>query len=479
MRCPNVWRVRSHSSCEWMECTGMKIFNFVNMYKTVRTFPDHFFLRRSIKYAVGELFLSAFLQVLFDRLASRDLLNLARREGLRKKLKKWEKLLTTIKDVLDDAEDRQYTDKAVKKWLDDLRDLAYDVEDILGEFDTEASRNKLMRENQASASKGKRFLVILDDVWTENYEKWITLVAPFQIGAPGSAIIITTRNEKVSSMVGTIKAYALSLLSNDDCLPIFTLHALGTRDFNAHPNLKDAGEEIVRKCKGLPLAAKTSRRPPAHYNTKFGMSGRSFEIARYGKVAFDVCKSRQLASSQVVGANSLEGMPPQIGKLVCLQTLLILVVGKGNYSRIIRSWGVCQIFEGALCISRLENVIESEDASDANLISKSNLDALLLDMEWQSWHYGGEKFPTWFRGASFPNMVLLRIENCPECTLLPPIGELSIAPIPLFAFDSTFPTFNRKCQEINPKLFSNLLMADYYFGLLLSLGLHKGSVGVR
>ncbi len=36
--------------------------------------------------AVGELFLAAFLQVLFDRLASRELLHFARREGLGKKV---------------------------------------------------------------------------------------------------------------------------------------------------------------------------------------------------------------------------------------------------------------------------------------------------------------------------------------------------------------------------------------------------------
>nr|POF27060.1 putative disease resistance rpp13-like protein 1 [Quercus suber] len=38
--------------------------------------------------------------------------------------------------------------------------------------------------------------------------------------------------------------------------------------------------------------------------------------------------------------------------------------------------------------------------------------------------YGGARFPTWLRGSSFPNMVLLRIENCKKCTSLPPVGQL-------------------------------------------------------
>jgi hypothetical protein len=53
--------------------------------------------------------------------------------------------------MLDDADEKQHTNGAViKQWLDDLRDLAYDVEDILDEFTTEALLRKLKGENQAS-----------------------------------------------------------------------------------------------------------------------------------------------------------------------------------------------------------------------------------------------------------------------------------------------------------------------------------------
>ncbi|XP_040998302.1 putative disease resistance RPP13-like protein 1 isoform X2 [Juglans microcarpa x Juglans regia] len=106
---------------------------------------------------------------------------------------------------------------------------------------------------------GKRFLVILDDVWNENYNDWTLLRAPFEAGAPRSSIIVTTRNQKVSSLMRTkeVEAFELELLSNEACLSIFTQHALEARDFSAHPDLKDIGEELVRRCKGLPLAVKT------------------------------------------------------------------------------------------------------------------------------------------------------------------------------------------------------------------------------
>ncbi|XP_059440809.1 putative disease resistance RPP13-like protein 1 [Corylus avellana] len=105
--------------------------------------------------------------------------------------------------------------------------------------------------------QGKKFLVVLDDLWNEKYHDWTILRAPFLAGASGSTIVITTRNERVSSTTGTIPAYYLQGLSNDACLAVFTQNALGASNFSAHTNLQDIGEKIVKRCKGLPLAAKT------------------------------------------------------------------------------------------------------------------------------------------------------------------------------------------------------------------------------
>jgi hypothetical protein len=52
---------------------------------------------------MADALLSAFLGVLFDRLASPELLNFARQEGLEKKLKKWSKMLPRIEAVLDET----------------------------------------------------------------------------------------------------------------------------------------------------------------------------------------------------------------------------------------------------------------------------------------------------------------------------------------------------------------------------------------
>lgn len=104
---------------------------------------------------------------------------------------------------------------------------------------------------------GKRYLIVLDDVWSEKYEDWIVLRQPFQVGSPGSKIIVTTRNHRVAAIMGTVEGQFLEELSFDNCMSLFALHALGRRNFDGHLNLKDIGEKIVRKCGGLPLAVKT------------------------------------------------------------------------------------------------------------------------------------------------------------------------------------------------------------------------------
>ncbi|KAG7942262.1 hypothetical protein I3843_16G093600 [Carya illinoinensis] len=108
--------------------------------------------------------------------------------------------------------------------------------------------------------KGKRFLIVLDDVRDYDYCKWTALLAHFQVGAPGSCIIITTRNQEAASLMETeaeTPSMQLDLLSDDACLSILAQHALNARDFSAHPKLKNISKEIVRKCGGLPLVVKT------------------------------------------------------------------------------------------------------------------------------------------------------------------------------------------------------------------------------
>ncbi|KAK8603287.1 hypothetical protein V6N13_085478 [Hibiscus sabdariffa] len=94
----------------------------------------------------------------------------------------------------------------------------------------------------------------MDDLWDESYDDWIILRSPF--GAM-TKIIVTTHLQKVSSTVDPTKVSHLDKLSqHDDCLSISTRHALRARNFDSQLQFKQVGENIVRKCNGLPLAAK-------------------------------------------------------------------------------------------------------------------------------------------------------------------------------------------------------------------------------
>ncbi|XP_060669566.1 putative disease resistance RPP13-like protein 1 isoform X1 [Ziziphus jujuba] len=104
---------------------------------------------------------------------------------------------------------------------------------------------------------GKKFLIVLDDVWNENYVKWENMCKPFKNGAQGSKILVTTRNESVAQIMRTVPTQNLEHLKDEYCWKLFQKHVFPNENFTAHPTLEIIGRKIVKKCKGLPLAAKT------------------------------------------------------------------------------------------------------------------------------------------------------------------------------------------------------------------------------
>jgi hypothetical protein len=136
----------------------------------------------------------------------------------------------------------------------------------------------------------------------------------------------------------------------------------------------------------------------------------------------------------ILGANALEGILPQIGKLTCLRSLFNLVVGKDHRYSGLKELGPLLHLCGTLTISGLENVINPEDARDARLIEKTSLYGLSLGWSYRHFDeshdrtsefkvlnilqpykglkelaikcYGGAEFPSWLSGH-FSNMVLL------------------------------------------------------------------------
>jgi hypothetical protein len=367
---------------------------------------------------VGEAFLSAFIEVVLDRLASPDLVELIR--GKKVDINLFQRLKNTlyaVEIVLNDAEQKQFKDSAVNKWLDDLKDAVYVADDILDHISTKAAifKNKkvstatnyfsrffnfeerdmicklenivsrlenilkfkdilglqhiatehhsswrtpstslddgsnifgrdqdkeailkvllddhndddakisvipivgmggvgkttlaqsmynhdsikqkfdvqawvcvsddfdvlkvtktiveemrsecntnnfnILHQDLKEKLAGKKFLIVLDDVWTQDYDGWNSLIRPLQNGTMGSKILITTRIQEVAVMVQTFQSYHLRQLSDEDCWSVFANHAcLSLEESSETVDLKKVGKEINRKCKGLPLAAQS------------------------------------------------------------------------------------------------------------------------------------------------------------------------------------------------------------------------------
>ncbi|KAK8665462.1 hypothetical protein V6N13_005629 [Hibiscus sabdariffa] len=129
------------------------------------------------------------------------------------------------------------------------------LQEITRSCDDRLSLNQLQLQLKEKLSE-KKFLIVLDDVWNENYVDWEELRIPFNYGAQNSKIIVTTRSETVASVVRTIPNFCLETLSNDDCWKVFTRHAFVDTTPSNHPKLMAIGEAIVKRCDGLPLAAK-------------------------------------------------------------------------------------------------------------------------------------------------------------------------------------------------------------------------------
>ncbi|KAJ0672786.1 putative P-loop containing nucleoside triphosphate hydrolase, leucine-rich repeat domain superfamily [Helianthus annuus] len=107
---------------------------------------------------MAEIVLSAFLNVLFEKLASAALKTIASYKGIDAEIKKWHRSLKQIQRVLADASRKEITDDAVKEWLNDLHHLAYDIDDVLDDLATEAMHREFNHEPEAIASKVRRLI---------------------------------------------------------------------------------------------------------------------------------------------------------------------------------------------------------------------------------------------------------------------------------------------------------------------------------
>ncbi|XP_074567026.1 putative disease resistance protein RGA3 [Curcuma longa] len=159
-----------------------------------------------------------------------------------------------------------YNDLRVKSYFD-LRgwisvsehfDVAALSRKILRSFFKERVDSENVKELQHELKKGlkgKKFLLVLDDVWNEELKLWNQLKKPL-LSAKFGKVVVTTRLDSVARIMQTTDPLILDILPFDACWSLFERIAFAGRDLNACQDLVNIGWCIAEKCKGLPLAAK-------------------------------------------------------------------------------------------------------------------------------------------------------------------------------------------------------------------------------
>ncbi|XP_040992721.1 putative disease resistance protein RGA3 isoform X1 [Juglans microcarpa x Juglans regia] len=104
---------------------------------------------------------------------------------------------------------------------------------------------------------GKKYLIVLDDVWNEDVKKWDDLKVLLEVGASGSRILVTTRSAKVARITQTIEPYSLQGLDSQKSWSLFKQVAFEKGQEPENSRIVALGKEIVEKCYGLPLVIKT------------------------------------------------------------------------------------------------------------------------------------------------------------------------------------------------------------------------------
>ncbi|XP_050283524.1 putative disease resistance RPP13-like protein 1 isoform X1 [Quercus robur] len=105
--------------------------------------------------------------------------------------------------------------------------------------------------------RGRRFLLVLDDVWNVQYKDWEVFLSLLEVVSVGSCIIVTTRIQRVAEMMNADRVHHLKELSISESRSLFRRISFGDKDPISYPRLKAIGNEIVKKCHGLPLAIKS------------------------------------------------------------------------------------------------------------------------------------------------------------------------------------------------------------------------------
>ncbi|KAF7104989.1 hypothetical protein CFC21_105839 [Triticum aestivum] len=120
------------------------------------------------------------------------------------------------------------------------------------------------------ALQDKRYLIVIDDVWT--IAAWDAILANLPENNCGRRIIVTTRIATVAKACSNKNEYIYTVkpLEPEDSKKLFLSRAFGSMDATCPDSLKMAMIDILKKCGGLPLAIISMASLLRNYNSADG-----------------------------------------------------------------------------------------------------------------------------------------------------------------------------------------------------------------
>ncbi|WCJ22701.1 Disease resistance protein RGA2 [Euphorbia peplus] len=170
---------------------------------------------------------------------------------------------TVAKLVCQEATQKKLFD--VKMWVSVSTE--FDEHKILGEMLQTLNKSAGGMTNKdatlrhlAEELEGKSFLLVLDNVWNQEYDRWDRLKSRLSSisMSNGNVVVVTTRSDQVATLMETSPQlkHQLDLLSNNECWSIIEGILLRGGKESICSDLEAIGKEIASKCGGLPLAAR-------------------------------------------------------------------------------------------------------------------------------------------------------------------------------------------------------------------------------
>ncbi|KAF8673027.1 hypothetical protein HU200_049100 [Digitaria exilis] len=222
----------------------------------------------------------------------------------------------------------------VKIWARDVRELSYDMEDIIDNFlvrvqgpkpPSKKSAKRFVKEMMGIITKAgtrheiaqeikdikervkevaerrDRYFIVIDDVWEAH--TWETIKLALVENNIGSRIIITTRNHEVAREAGEV--YELQPLSEDNSRKLFFARIFGAENKPSEHQPNDISDKILRKCGGIPLAIITMASM---------LVGKPMEewLEMHCSIGYSGKANRQVENTMKIISFSYYDLPPQL-----------------------------------------------------------------------------------------------------------------------------------------------------------------------